>query len=158
MPRTVSLAAIQGAMAQETDEVYLILLAVDHDDLPSTLRFVNNTVDVTSNSDLYTAFPFDVTMPDDTEEKEPLAELRIDNVSRELIDEIRTIQSPPLITLSVILASTPDTIEWGPLEFETQGVTYTALSIIFKLGYSTFIREPFPYRAFDTIGFPGMFQ
>lgn len=158
MPRTVSLAAIQGAMAQQTDEVYLILLAVDHADIPSTLRFVNNTEDITSNSNLYTAFPFEVTMPDDSEEKEPVADLRIDNVSRELIDEIRTIQSPPLITISVIIASTPDTIEWGPLELETQGVTYTAESIVFKLGYSAFIGEPFPYKTFDTIGFPGMFQ
>jgi hypothetical protein len=158
MPRTVSLAAMQGAMAQETDEVYLILLAVDHADMPSTLRFVNNSEDVTSNSNLYTAFPFEATMPDDKDDKEPLAELRIDNVTRTLIDEIRTIQSPPIITLSVILASSPDTIEWGPLEFETRGVTYDALSITFRLGYSAFIREPFPYIAFNTIGFPGMFQ
>jgi len=158
MPRTVSLSAMQGVMAQETAEVYLILLTVDHGDIPSTIRFVNNTEDITSNSDVYTAFPFEVTMPDDKEDKEPLAELRIDNVSRTLVDEIRLIQSPPIITLSVIIASTPDTIEWGPLEFETRGVTYTATSIIFRLGYSTFISEPFPYKAFDTIDFPGMFQ
>ena len=68
MPRTVSLSAMQGAMAQETDEVYLILLDIDHADLPSTLRFVNNDSDVTSNSNLYTAFPFEATMPDDKDD------------------------------------------------------------------------------------------
>ena len=158
MPRTVSLSAMQGAMAQETDEVYLILLDIDHADLPSTLRFVNNDSDVTSNSNLYTAFPFEATMPDDKDDKEPSAELRIDNVSRDLIDEIRSISSPPTMTLSVILASTPDNVEWGPLEFDTLGVTYDAQSITFTLGYSTFVREPFPYKTFDTINFPGMFQ
>jgi hypothetical protein len=158
MPRSVSLTAMQGAMAQETDEVYLVIMEIDHPSFGTPLRFVNNTVDITSNSNLYTAFPFEAIMPDDKEESEPTAQIRIDNVSRELIDEIRTISEPPTMTLSVILASTPNTIEWGPLEFQTRSVTYDASTITFTLGYSTFISEPFPYRTFDTISFPGMFQ
>ncbi len=157
MPRTISLPALQGMLAQETDEVYLIIMEVDHADLPSPLRFVNNSEDVTSGGDVYMAFPFEARLPDDQEEKEPTAELRITNVSRELIDEIRSVQSPFTMTLSVILASSPSTIEWGPLEFETRGVTYDADVITFRLAYSTFIREPFPYLVFDTINFPGMF-
>jgi len=157
MPRTVSLAAMQGAMAQQTSEIYLVLLQVEHVDLPGPLRFVNDQADITSGGDLYTSFPFEVTLPDDREAKEPTAELRIDNVSRELIDEVRLLVSPPTITLSVILQSSPNTLEWGPLEFETRGVSYDAQTITFNLGYSTFIREPFPYIAFDSVNFPGMF-
>jgi len=158
MPRTVSLPAMQGALAQETDEVYLVLLEVDHSTFPSPLRFVNNDADITSGGNVYTAFPFDAQLPDDTEEKEPLATLRITNVSRELIDEIRSIQSPPSMTISVVLESSPNTIEWGPLDLETRGVTYDADNIIFKLAYSAFTREPFPYRTFDSVSFPGMFN
>jgi len=158
MPRLVSLPALQGALAAQTDEVYLVLLQIDHADLPSPIRLVNNSVDVTSSGDVYTAFPFEVQLPDDREDKEPLASLKIDNVSRDLIDEIRSIQSPPLMTISVILESSPSIIEWGPLELETRGVTYDASSIVFRLGYSTFTREPFPFRTFDSVNFPGMFS
>ena len=158
MPRTVSLPALQGALAQETSEVYLVLLQVDHSSFGSPLRFVNNDADVTSGGDLYTAFPFEPQFPDDKEEKEPLATLKIDNVSRELIDEIRSIASPPMMTFSVILESSPNTIEWGPLELQTRGVTYDAQSITFRLGYNVFTREPFPYRTFDSVNFPGMFS
>jgi hypothetical protein len=158
MARTVSLAALQGAMAAQTDELYLVLLQVDHPNLGSPLRFVNNSQDVTSNGNVYTAYPFEAVMPDDVEEKEPTAELRIDNVSRDLMDEVRTLIDPPTLTLSVILDSSPNTIEWGPLDLETSGVTYDAHTITFRLVYSAFGREPFPYLVFDTINFPGMFQ
>lgn len=158
MARSVSLPVLQSALAAETDEVYLVLLEIDHADLGSPLRFVNNNVDITSNGDLYTGFPFEAILPDDAEDKEPTAEIRIDNVSRELMDEVRSLTSPPTMTLSVILESSPNTIEWGPLEFDTRGVTYDAQAIRFRLAYSTFIREPFPYIAFDSTNFAGLFQ
>lgn len=158
MPRTISLPAMQAAMAAQTGEVFLILLQLDHASLGSPLRFVNNNVNVTSGGNVYTAYPFEAVLPDDVEGREPGAEIRIDNVSREIMDEIRTFQSPPLMTLSVILESSPNTIEWGPLEFETRGVTYDAQTITIQLAYSAFTQEPFPYLVFDTINFPGMFQ
>ena len=158
MPRNVSLAAIQGALAQQTDEIYLVLLEIDHPSLGSPLRFVNDSQDITSNMNLYTAFPFEVKLPDDQEGREPRAELRIDNVTRELIDEIRTIQDPFNVTLSVILASSPSIIEWGPMDMLSSGVVYDANNITFQLIYSVFAEEPFPYMVFDTIDFPGMFK
>jgi hypothetical protein len=158
MPRNVSLAAVQGAMASQTDEVYLVLLQVDHSTLGAPIRIVNNSTNVTSGGNVYTAYPFEVVFPDDVDEREPSAEVRIDNVDRFLMDEVRTIQSPPLMTISVIIESTPNTIEWGPLELETRGVSYDRNVITFSLAYSAFTQEPFPYRVFDTINFPGMFQ
>ena len=160
MPRSVSTAALQGALAQQTDEIYLVLVEINHPSLMTPLRFVNNSDgdDVTSNGDVYTAYPFEMKMPDDQEGKEPTAEIRIDNVDRELMDEVRSITGELTMEISVVLQSTPDTIEWGPLDFEVRGVTYDASNIIFRLSYSVFIREPFPYIAFDTTNFPGMFQ
>ncbi|MDJ0952490.1 MAG: DUF1833 family protein [Acidimicrobiia bacterium] len=158
MARNVSLPAIQASLAQQTDEVYLVLLEISHPDLMNPIRVVNNNEDVTSNMNVYTAFPFMIQLPDDQEGREPRAELRIDNVSRMLIDEIRSLSTPPTITISVILASSPNVIEWGPLEFLTQGANYDAQQITFGLVYTIFAEEPFPFRQFDTINFPGMFK
>lgn len=158
MARSVSVAALQGALAQETGEVYLVILEVDHPSFGDPLRFVNNDADITSGGDVYSAFPFEIRLPDDREDKEPTASLKITNVSRELIDEIRSIAEPPSMVVSVILESSPNTIEWGPLDLEARGVTYDADNIVFNLAYSAFTREPFPYQTFDSVKFPGLFN
>lgn len=158
MPRTLSLPALQGALAQETAEVYLVLVEINHPTLMTPLRFVNNNTSIVSNMNTYNPYAFEMRMPDDQEDKEPTAELRIDNVDRQLMDEVRSINGELSMTVSVVLESSPDTIEWGPLDFDVRGVSYDANVITFRLSYSTFIREPFPYLAFDTTNFPGMFQ
>lgn len=158
MPRQVSLAAMRAAMSQHTAEVYLVLCKIEHPNLPSPIYLVNNNENITSNGILYRAFPFEAVLPDDQEAREPTAEIRIDNISRELMDEIRSIQSPPTITLSVVVASNPDYIEWGPMELLTRGVSYTATVITLRLSYSAFTKEPFPYRTFNPADFPGMFN
>ena len=158
MPRNVSLAAMQATLAQETSKVFLVLLDVNHVDLLVPVRLVNNTSNIVSNGNTYTAFPFSARMPDDREDREPVAEISIVNVTRELIDEIRNIHSDLSVTLSVVLADSPNIIEWGPLEMEVQSISYDAEKITFSLGMQAFTKEPFPYKAFTPNKFPGLFK
>jgi len=158
MARTVSLAALQGALSAETDEIYLVLLEIDHTSLGTPIRFVNNSTNVTSGGNVYTAYPFETNMPEDVDEREPVAEIRVDNVSRDLIDELRSIIDPLDVTLSVVTEGTPNTIEWGPLAMRSSGASYDANVITIRLAYSAFTREPFPYLKFDNVNFPGMFS
>ena len=48
----------------------------------TTIRLVDNLVDITSGGDLYTARPFEIRLPDSIEDSPGRASLRIDNVSR----------------------------------------------------------------------------
>ena len=41
--------------APETDEVFLVLLTIDHTDMAAPIRVCNNTVDVTSREDVWNA-------------------------------------------------------------------------------------------------------
>jgi hypothetical protein len=158
MPRNVSLSAMQAALAQETSKVFLVLLEVKHVDLPESIRLVNNTTNIVSEGHTYTAFPFHVTMPDDRDDREPVAEVSVANVTRELIDEIRNIHDTLHVVLRVVLADTPSTIEWGPVEMEVQSIRYDATVITFSLGMQAFTHEPFPYKAFTPNKFPGLFK
>jgi hypothetical protein len=158
MARNVSLAAMQAALAQETSKVFLVLMDVHHDTYGTTARLVNNTEDITSGGNVYTAFPFYPKLPDDLEDREPVAEISVANVSRELIDEIRNIQAGLKVTLKVVLSDSPNTIEWGPVEMDVRSISYNADAITFSLGMQAFSREPFPYPAFTPNKFPGLFK
>ena len=63
MARTVSATLEAAVYEQETNEIFHILLEIAHTDMSATLRFVNNTEDVVSNGDTYTAFPFLIDFP-----------------------------------------------------------------------------------------------
>lgn len=157
MSRTVSLTAMRSAMAQDSDEVWVMLLQVDHDDLPSPLYFCDNSEDVTHSSQVYTAFPFKIVLPSDESEREPVSSLTISNVDRRLIDEIRSISSGPTMTVRVVLASSPNTVEYGPVVLRALSVSYDAKSITFQLGFDAFESEPLPATKFTPEWFPGMF-
>lgn len=158
MPRNVSLAALQASLATETEKVFLVLLELNHSDLAIPVRLVNNTEDVTSNGNVYTAFPFHARMPDDQEEREPVAELVVANATRELIDSVRSLQGKLDTVLSVVLADSPNVIEWGPVDMEVKVVNYDADSVTFQLGMQAFSEEPFPSRSFTPAQFPGLFR
>ena len=157
MARSVSATLEAAVYAQQTDEIFLILLAISHADMSETLRFVNNTEDVVSGGETYTAFPFAIDLPSDTEDSLPSVQLVIDNIDRSIIEELRSIDSAPTIAVSVILASDPDTIECGPLSFSLKSIDYDAKVITAQLGFEDILNEPFPAGTFTPTDFPGLF-
>jgi hypothetical protein len=159
MSRSTSLTLRQAINAEETSEVFLILLDVYHADIgpPTTLRFVNNYTDIVSNGNTYIAYPFQITIPSDLEDALPRVQLTIDNVDRSIMQEIRSLTSAPDISISVILASDPDTIEAGPFETKLRNVDYDASTITGDLQSDDILNEPYPGVAFTPGNFPGLF-
>ena len=158
MARSVSATMEAAVYAQQTDEVFHILLEIAHADMSATLRFVNNTADVTSNSDVYTAFPFTIDFPPaDGEDRLPSVQLVIDNIDRSIIAELRDLDSAPTIDVSVVLASDPDTVECGPLSFSLKSIDYDAQVITAELGFEDILNEPFPAGTFTPTDFAGLF-
>ena len=86
----------QQAFLRETSDVFLILLTVSHADI-SDINLVNNNENITSNSVVFTAMPFTITLPDSKENAPPRSTVTIDNVSREISTHIRNITTPPTI-------------------------------------------------------------
>ena len=157
MSRSVSTAFKTAVYKQQTGEAPMFLLEIDHADLAVPLRFVNNTEDVTSDSNVYTAFPFEISLPSDREDQLPTVVLAIDNIDRTLVETIRNISSPPTASVSVIMASDPDTIEAGPYEFTIKDASYTAEVVTSTLAFEDILNEAFPGDSFTPNHFVALF-
>jgi len=125
---TVTDALKQEAWSQQSN-LPLILLEIDHDDLAEPIRVVNNKEAITSNGEEYVGFPFEIFLPDSSEDAPPRAKLRIDNVSREIGQTIRSISSAPTVTIKVIRQTTPDIIEAEFTGMKLTHVPFDALSV-----------------------------
>jgi len=160
MSRSVSSALRQAVYSQQTEEVFLMLLEISHDDIgpPTSLYFVNNYEDIYSNGQTYTGWPFEIHLPGDFDDQLPSIQLSIGNVAREIVDEIRTLNTAPDITLSVVLASSPNTVEAGPFEMKLRNVNYDAMVISGDLQGEDILNEPFPGHFYTPGNFPGLFK
>lgn len=156
-PRDVSVTWRAASYAQETDQVFLCLLEIDQDALSSTIRIVNNTQNITHNGNLYTAFPFEFTLPQDSDENMPAATVTIDNVDRQIVEMIRSLTGPATVTVTVVLASSPDTIEAGPYEMTLRDTGYDAFQVTGRLDVEDMLNEPYPADSFTPNTFPGLF-
>lgn len=156
MARTLSSAAVASIHAQETGEVWLVLLTITHADLATPIRVVNNNEDITSRGNIYQAFPFEVAFPNQDPESPPKAQLRFDNVERTAVNTIRSISSPPSVTLEVVLASSPNTVEVSFPNLTLRNVRYDALIIEGDLLFEQLYSEPITYQMTPN-RFPGLF-
>lgn len=62
----------------------VILLEICHPMLEAPVRIIGDTQDLVSNGNTYTACAFQLTLPDDVDQRYPRAQLSIDNIGEEL--------------------------------------------------------------------------
>lgn len=153
---TLSAPALAAAFAQETGEAYLFILEISHPSLSEPIRITNNHEAVVSNGNTYTPLNFEIDIPDQGEDV-PNVTVKIDNVDRVIVDNIRAINSPPTFSLSVVLSSTPDIIEAGPFEMRLSDVEYDAFVVSGRLMFEDILTEPYPAGSFNPPSFPGLF-
>lgn len=157
MARTLSGPAVRAVMAQDTAEVFLLLLTIAHATLADDIRLVCNTVDIVSRGQTYIGLPFEITLPSEQEDRVPQMRLRVDNVNREIVQAVRTMTSPATVTVEVILASSLDTVEASFAGFTLRAVTYDALVVEGTLALEDVLSEPYPEGTFTPNLFPAIF-
>ena len=157
MSRNVSAELKQAVYAQETEREFVVLITLSHPDLSTPIRVNSSGANLDSNGETFIAFPFEVVLPDDVDDRPPRAKLRIDNISREIVLAIRTISSAPFVNIQIVMASSPNTIEAEFLDFRLSNITYDQLTVEGDLTLEEFIGEPYPARVFSPADFPGLF-
>lgn len=157
MSRSVSATFRAAAYARETSQVFLTLLVIDHADLATPIRVVNNNTSVMSGGYTYTPFPFRVDFPQDSPDELPSVQLQIDNVSRDITVAIRTITGRPSATLYVVLASSPDTIDYGPVVCSITNVSVTDTLITAAMGGEDMLNTRYPKDLITPQTLPGLF-
>ena len=157
MSRSTSLTFREALFAQQTDEAILILLTLDHDDLGSPIRVSSDSVDTISNSETFYACPFQITLPDERDEHVTEARLTIDNVDRVIVTALRSVSSPPEVTIQIVLGSDPDTIEAEWNDFLLKDTDYDDLVVTGRLSLDHLMNEPIPGDVMDPSRTPGLF-
>lgn len=148
----------RSAFAADTDDVWLVLLTITHPDITDPIRVVNNVVNVTSRGDEFIAYAFDLILPDSRDESPPRARLSIDNVSTDISAAIRSMtQTPPSVTIEVIRAAAPDTVERTFDFFKMRNIKWDAGKVSGDLTVEDFMSEPYPALVFSPAYFPGLF-
>lgn len=157
MSRNASAELRQAVYAQETAEEFVVLIAIAHPDLETSIRVNSSGKDTISNGETFFAYPFEVVLPDDVDDRPPRAKLRIDNISQEIVLAVRTISSAPFVTIQIVMVSSPNTIEAEFPDFLLSNITYDQLTVEGDLTLEEFIGEPYPARVFSPADFPGLF-
>ena len=149
---------VESAFAADTDQVWLILLTIDHTTLPEPIRVVNNLEDIDSRGDTYTACPFAISLPNQSEGGVPEARIRLENISQRMIRIIRTVDSELFVTIEIVRAEAPNTVEQSFEDFALKSVSADATTIEGVLGLSDTILTAIPIYTFSPSFFPGLFR
>jgi hypothetical protein len=144
--------------AAQTDEVWLQLLTIEHADLPTPIRLVNNTEDIVSDGETFTAWSFPPILPAQNEGELPTLELMLDNVTREFTATFRSLSTPFTITQEIVRAADPDTIEAGPFVFESRTARISDRTLRIELGTEAIMNEPFPEATYTPTTNPALFD
>ena len=157
MSRTFSDTFKSAMFGQQTDEVVLVLLTLDHDDLASPIRVTSDGVDSISNGETFLAYPFQINLPEQGEDGPSVGKLTIDNVNQSIAQAVRSISTPPDLTIQIVLASDPDTVEVELTNYEFTDIVITAETVVGNISRKVFYNEPYPCYYFIPSQFPGMF-
>lgn len=144
--------------ATSADEPLLELIEITHADLVVPARFVNDTVEITSNGALFHATSFRLTRPDDVDEQTPTAKLAVDNVGRELTQwlEVSNGGKGARCRILAVLRSDPDVRQFD-MTLDLSGISINNIEVSSTLGFQNTLMQPAVAVRYDTITAPAMF-
>lgn len=161
MPRSVSEVFRSAAFGEETDEVFVVLITISHETLAEPIRVCSDykpgNASTISQGREFIFFPFSFEFPADTDDALPQVTLQIDNVSTQITEAIRLIDTAPKVEVEVVVASQPDVLEAGPMLFQFANVEVNSLVITGTLGYQPILNEPYPAWSFTPAVSPSLF-
>lgn len=141
--------------SQESGDPFLTLITLEHEDF--TARLVNNSVDIVSRENTYTAFPMRITLPTDDGETVRDFTIEFDNVSLDLIQNMRSVTTPIGVTIEMVLASLPDVVQMSHEDLLIRSISYNAKTISAKIALDNFLSVAMTSERYNPTNFPGMF-
>lgn len=158
MSRNFSSAWHEEVNAVSGGEAPVLLLEIDHPDLATPVRVVGDTQDLTHLGNVFTALRFEARLPDDREQGLPRALLEMDNVGRELMQPLESMDptQAPTCRMIQVLRADPDTIEWEAT-LTLLDVTAKQTRVTATLGYEDVLNLPAVAVSYRPEVAPGLF-
>lgn len=142
--------------SRETDQAVLLLVTISPDGF-DPIYLVDNTVDITSRGQVYTALPLKVKITADDGETLQRVTLTLDNISLELINWVRQLTYPIPVVLETIFSGDPDIVEQSISDLIIKQIEYNAQSITATLFADDDFNQKVPSDTYNPIEFPGLF-
>ena len=145
--------ALQAVLSSATEKTFLECLTIEHSNM-DTLYLVNDKQDLTRSAATFVSFPFKVRSTAQAQDRSPDIEITATIVDQRVISGIRQLAGDrelAKITYEIVLADTPDTVEFGPITFDfagmsTDGLTSAKIEASFLRGA---LDDAFPAKLFS---------
>jgi len=157
MSNSLSPELLAQLFAQESSDPFLTLLTLTHPTFTSPIRLVNNSVQIISRGNTFLPFPVSISLPADDGETIRQVSIVFDNVSLELINEIRSTTTGISVKLEMVLASAPDQVQIELDELTIVGIQYNAQQITARLQMDNFLNSELGAETYGTTNFRGLF-
>ena len=122
-----------------------------------SLRLCNNTEDVISRGELFTRFPFSISLPNDDSERLPNVQLRIDNLDGSIIEFIRDLPQAPTLLMELVTSLDFNIVERSIGYLKLEQVNYNSLEVTGTLIVDNVLARRFPATDYDPVQFPALF-
>ena len=125
------------------DNLPVTMLEIDHADLPSPVRVVNDRADITFETNLYIALGFSIALPSDLQKGLPRATLVIDNIGKELVTWLEASGGGAGTSVRIlqVLRSDPSVAEIDIL-MSLSNIIVSAIDIRGELGFEDLLNVP----------------
>ncbi len=157
MANTLSNELLAQIFAQNSDDPFLTLVTLSHADWAGDICLVNNTKNIVSRGRTFRAFPMKVRLPADDGETAKDYAIEFDNVSLELIEEIRTVTTKIGVKMEMVLASMPDVVQMEQEDLEIAAISYTPTKISARIIVDSFLNSEMTSEQYGPSNFPGIF-
>ena len=166
MTRSLSLNFRQAINAEESGEVAIFLMTITHEDLDEPILLSTDPTErvtdvplvykTVSRGEDYIYVPMQVVIPDERENAPPHAQFRICNVTRELIEFVRSTTIPAQAKLELVLASDLDEVEVESPWLDIISVANSARDLTFDMTLNSMAAEQWPTDSMDPSSFPSL--
>jgi len=142
MGRTHSTASINALMAQNTDEAFHLLITIKDSTGTVLERFTSDAVDTVVGANTFIPYPFDLHLPKNVDGQVSTTTLSLDNVSRDVINSIRSTDRAMTVDMKVVLSSNTSETMVEYTDYELRQVSYDPVIISGQLTLENFLSEP----------------
>lgn len=142
--------------SQESDDPFLTLVTLTH--ATFTARLVNNSTDIISRGNTFTAMPMKIRMPMDDGETSRDFTIELDNISLELIENMRSVTDTIQVQIELILASMPNTVQMSHSDLIIKTINYNAQKISVQIILDSFLVVEMTSERYTPTLYPGLFQ
>ncbi|HXT31382.1 MAG TPA: DUF1833 family protein [Vicinamibacterales bacterium] len=156
--KSLSAPMTAAVAAQETGDEPLIALTITHPSLPGPIRLIDAPGDVVKNGNTYSWWPLRVTLPTESRDEMPSVSMELCSVDRAVSDAVLALSGDaPQVQYEVVLKSTPDVTERGPLYFDLRNIDGDVGLLRGALSMPGILDEPSPGGRMTPATHPALF-